>query len=128
MKFYRGKEFSNPFIIDNLEPSTVTMKHQFFLEKNNSNQTFNPHRSPPTALMAAARYEKMIEAFGGRGFCARKTDEINRYLTEITKDEERVALLNILISPMSSRKTQVNNRYRLMCTKIFCMLRQVSYL
>lgn len=78
--------------------------------------------------MAAARYEKMIEAFGGRGFCARKTDEINRYLTEITKDEERVALLNILISPMSSRKTQVNNRYRLMCTKIFCMLRQVSYL
>lgn len=62
--------------------------------------------SPPTALMAAARYEKMIEAFGGRGFCARKCEEINKYLTEITKDEERVALLNILISPMSSRKTQ----------------------
>lgn len=89
---------------------------------------FNPHRSPPTALMAAARYEKMIEAFGGRGFCARKCEEINKYLTEITKDEERVALLNILISPMSSRKTQVNNRNSSMCTKLFCMPRHVTYL
>nr|XP_022297186.1 uncharacterized protein LOC111106696 [Crassostrea virginica] len=62
--------------------------------------------SPPTALMAAARYEKMIEAFGGRGYCARTTDEINKYLTEVTKDPERVALVNILISAMSSRKTQ----------------------
>lgn len=57
--------------------------------------------------MAAARYEKMIEAFGGRGYCARTTDEINKYLTEVTKDPERVALVNILISAMSSRKTQV---------------------
>jgi thiamine pyrophosphate-dependent acetolactate synthase large subunit-like protein len=64
-------------------------------------------RSPPTALIAAARYEKMIEAFGGRGYLAKTTDEINKYLTEVTKDPERVALLNILISPMSMRKQQV---------------------
>ncbi|XP_048731281.2 2-hydroxyacyl-CoA lyase 1-like [Ostrea edulis] len=62
--------------------------------------------SPPTALIAAARYEKMIEAFGGRGYVAKTTDEINKYLTEVTKDPERVALINILISPMSMRKQQ----------------------
>lgn len=65
---------------------------------------FNFYRLFFIVLMVVVRYEKMIEVFGGRGFCVRKCEEINKYLTEIIKDEERVAFFNILISFMSFRK------------------------
>ncbi|KAK3108560.1 hypothetical protein FSP39_010665 [Pinctada imbricata] len=62
--------------------------------------------SPPTSLIPAARYEKMIEAFGGKGYCARTTEQIKAAFTEALQNKQQVSLINIIISPMAQRKTQ----------------------
>jgi len=51
---------------------------------------------PATALSPNSRYEKIIEAFGGKGYFATKPDEIKSSLKEALK-EKVPTLINIMI-------------------------------
>eukprot|EP01112_Ceratiomyxa_fruticulosa_P008941 TRINITY_DN2325_c0_g3_i1.p1 TRINITY_DN2325_c0_g3~~TRINITY_DN2325_c0_g3_i1.p1 ORF type:complete len:550 (-),score=108.98 TRINITY_DN2325_c0_g3_i1:97-1746(-) len=59
-----------------------------------------PIQIPPTALTPGTRYEKIIEAFGGKGYFVTNVDELRKTLHEVfdTKVEKKVpVLLNIMI-------------------------------
>ncbi|GAB1599297.1 2-hydroxyacyl-CoA lyase 1-like isoform X1 [Argonauta hians] len=61
---------------------------------------------PPTALSPELRYDKIIEAFGGRGMLVRSAQDLYNGLKTALEDEENAYLLNILIDPVATRKTQ----------------------
>ncbi|MEQ4694602.1 oxalyl-CoA decarboxylase [Providencia manganoxydans] len=52
----------------------------------------------PTALMAGARYDKMIEAFGGIGYNATTPDEIQQAL-KAGLESGKLTLINVVIDP-----------------------------
>ena len=67
-------------------------------------------RAPPTALLPKARYERIIEAFGGKGFCAETPDELSTALKNAfdeTRKNKKPVLINVMISPYADRKPQV---------------------
>ncbi|KAJ8313530.1 hypothetical protein KUTeg_008091, partial [Tegillarca granosa] len=63
-------------------------------------------RSPPTSLMASARYEKMIEAFGGKGYFVRTAEELKHSFSTALQNKDQVSIINVAINPMSQRKPQ----------------------
>ena len=68
------------------------------------------YRAPPTALLPKARYERIIEAFGGKGFFAETPDELRTALKsafEETRNIKKPVLINVMISPYADRKPQV---------------------
>ena len=67
-------------------------------------------RAPPTALLPKARYERIIGAFGGKGFFAETPDELRTALAsafEETRKIKKPVLINVMISPYADRKPQV---------------------
>jgi 2-hydroxyacyl-CoA lyase 1 len=68
--------------------------------------TLDPNRPPlPVAYYPNARYEKVIEAFGGDGYFCETPDELKTALkTAMAKD--KAAVINVMISPQSQRKPQ----------------------
>ena len=67
-------------------------------------------RAPPTALLPKARYERIIGAFGGKGFFAETPDELRTALEsafEETRKIKKPVLINVMISPYADRKPQV---------------------
>ncbi|KAL9966447.1 hypothetical protein ACROYT_G024524 [Oculina patagonica] len=66
-------------------------------------------RAPPTALMPKTRYERIIEAFGGKGFFAETPDELRTALKSAfdgTRKNKKPVLINVMISPYADRKPQ----------------------
>lgn len=67
-------------------------------------------RAPPTALQPNTRYERIIEAFGGKGFFAETPDELRTALKSAFEETSKVkkpVLINVMISPYADRKPQV---------------------
>ena len=68
-------------------------------------------RFPPTALQPNTHYEKIIEAFGGKGYFAETPDELRAALKsafEETSKAKKPVLINVMISPYADRKPQVH--------------------
>lgn len=68
-------------------------------------------RFPPTALQPNTHYEKIIEAFGGKGYFAETPDELRAALKsafEETRKAKKPVLINVMISPYADRKPQVH--------------------
>ena len=53
---------------------------------------------PTTVFVTDARYDKMMEAFGGRGYYATSPDELKRMVDE-AMDAGKPALINAVIDP-----------------------------
>lgn len=62
--------------------------------------------APPVTLLPDARYDEVMNAFGGRGFLVRTEEELCSALKLSLSDWERPSLLNVLIDPASDRKQQ----------------------
>uniref|UniRef100_A0A8K9WZS9 2-hydroxyacyl-CoA lyase n=1 Tax=Oncorhynchus mykiss TaxID=8022 RepID=A0A8K9WZS9_ONCMY len=62
--------------------------------------------APPVTLLPEARYDEVMNAFGGRGFLVRTEEELRSALQLSLSDWERPSLLNVLIDPSSDRKQQ----------------------
>ena len=60
---------------------------------------------PPGALLPGARYEKVIEAFGGRGYFVERPEELLPALTA-ANEGDGPALVHITINPRAQRKPQ----------------------
>ena len=59
----------------------------------------------PNALIYGARYDKMMEAFGGKGLFVEKPKDIRKALDEAMKFPGP-ALVNVVLSQSSARKEQ----------------------
>ncbi|XP_073237038.1 2-hydroxyacyl-CoA lyase 1-like [Porites lutea] len=79
-------------------------------EKSWSECEVDPARgAPPTALKPNTHYERIIEAFAGKGYFAETPEELNTALTfafEETKKVKKPVLINVMISPYADRKPQ----------------------
>ncbi|XP_028413402.1 2-hydroxyacyl-CoA lyase 1-like isoform X2 [Dendronephthya gigantea] len=62
--------------------------------------------APPTALSPSARYEKIIQAFGGTGYFVKTPQELNHALKEAFEKTNEASLINVMIDPFSQRKQQ----------------------
>lgn len=62
----------------------------------------------PIFLSPDARYEKIIEAFGGKGYYAETADQLDSSLRTSFSNSKRgdASLINVMINPVSSRKEQ----------------------
>ena len=60
---------------------------------------------PPGVLLPGARYEKMIDAFGGRGYYVSESSELEPALRE-ANEGEGPAIVNVAIDPRARRKPQ----------------------
>ena len=65
----------------------------------------DPARVPPGAYTPNARYERIIEAFGGKGYFVTTPDELKPTLREAV-DSPVPTIVNIMIDPKSQRKPQ----------------------
>ncbi|XP_059171607.1 2-hydroxyacyl-CoA lyase 1-like [Physella acuta] len=61
---------------------------------------------PPTSLQPNTRYEKIIEAFGGKGYFVRTKEELKNSMEAAVQDTKRPSVINVMIDPMAQRKTQ----------------------
>ena len=61
---------------------------------------------PPTSLLPAVRYERMMGMFGLEGALCRTVPEIEAALAAALADATRPHLINVLINPMATRKAQ----------------------
>jgi len=59
----------------------------------------------PNTYTPNARYDKVSEAFGGRGFFVNTPDELRKALHEAAQ-ESMPTLINVMINPQSTRKAQ----------------------
>jgi 2-hydroxyacyl-CoA lyase 1 len=66
----------------------------------------DPSRPPmPTSLLPQARYEKVIEAFGGQGWFVERPDELRPALDKAFASG-KPSIVNIMINPSAQRKPQ----------------------
>lgn len=65
----------------------------------------DPENVPPGAYVPNARYEKIIEAFGGKGHFVTKVAELDPTLREAVADPTP-SIVNIMIDPRAQRKPQ----------------------
>jgi 2-hydroxyacyl-CoA lyase 1 len=65
----------------------------------------DPENVPPFAYTVNARYEKIIEAFGGKGYCVTSPAELGPTLKEAFNDP-MPNVVNVLINPRAQRKPQ----------------------
>lgn len=63
---------------------------------------------PPTTLLPSARYEKITEMFGGKGFYVKTIEELKAALKESIARKNEISVIHISISPYAQRKPQVN--------------------
>jgi 2-hydroxyacyl-CoA lyase 1 len=59
----------------------------------------------PNALIYGARYDKMMEAFGGKGWFVENPKDLKSALEQATA-HKGPALVNVMISQESARKPQ----------------------
>lgn len=70
--------------------------------------TLKDNTPPPgTCLLPNARYEKIAEAFGGKGYFASTPKEVHDSFKAALADTSNVSIVNIMISPYAARKPQV---------------------
>jgi 2-hydroxyacyl-CoA lyase 1 len=62
-------------------------------------------RIPPSVYLPNARYEKVMEAFGGRGWYVERPDDLGPALAAAIADP-RPSLVNVMIHPRAQRKPQ----------------------
>jgi 2-hydroxyacyl-CoA lyase 1 len=60
---------------------------------------------PPSAYTIGARYEKVIEGFGGKGWFADTPESLSRALKE-AMSEKVPTIVNVMIDPRAGRKPQ----------------------
>lgn len=65
----------------------------------------DPEHVPPSAYIPDAHYEKIAEAFGGRGWFVTEPDELEPVLREALADP-KANIVNIMISAKAQRKPQ----------------------
>ena len=65
----------------------------------------DPARIPPSVYVPNAHYERVIEAFGGRGFFVTKPDELGPTLKEALADPSP-NVVTVMIDPRAQRKPQ----------------------
>jgi 2-hydroxyacyl-CoA lyase 1 len=65
----------------------------------------DPARVPPSAYTPQARYEKMAEIYGGKGFFVTRPEELRPVLEEALATP-KPSIVNIMISAKSQRKPQ----------------------
>jgi 2-hydroxyacyl-CoA lyase 1 len=66
----------------------------------------DPSRPPmPTSYVPQARYEKVIEAFGGQGWFVERPDELRPALDKAFASG-KPSIVNIMINPSAQRKPQ----------------------
>ncbi len=65
----------------------------------------DPNRVPVNAYVPNARYERVIEAFGGKGYFATTPEELSRSLKEALHDP-MPNIVNVMIDPRAQRKPQ----------------------
>ena len=58
-------------------------------------------------MLPSARYEKIIQAFGGTGYFVKTPQELNQALREAFEKASEPSLINVMIDPFSQRKQQV---------------------
>jgi len=68
----------------------------------------DPKKIPPSAYTINARYEKMIEGFGGKGYFADTPESLARALKEALADP-MPTIVNVMIDPRAGRKPQKFN-------------------
>lgn len=61
---------------------------------------------PPSCLTAGAHYERMVEAFGGKGYFARTAEQLKSSLTTALTSKDQISLINVMINPQAQRKPQ----------------------
>ncbi len=66
---------------------------------------FDRDRVPPTVYTPKARYEKMIEGFGGKGYYAETSEELALALKEALA-QKVPTIVNVMIDPKAARKPQ----------------------
>jgi 2-hydroxyacyl-CoA lyase 1 len=66
---------------------------------------FDPDRVPPSVYTLGARYERIAEAFGGRGWCVERVKDLGPALKEALADP-MPSIVNVLIDPKADRKPQ----------------------
>lgn len=62
--------------------------------------------NPPTVLMPNARYEKILEAFGGNGYYCNTPEEITKALKQSMANTKQASMVNVMISTMADRREQ----------------------
>merc|ERR1712232_1270144 len=70
--------------------------------------TLDPSFIPPTVLIPRARYEKIADAFGGKGFFVDHPDQLKGALDEAMASKVPT-IVNIMIAPAVDRKPQKFN-------------------
>ncbi len=60
---------------------------------------------PPGAFVPNARYEKVIEAFGGKGYFVETPEELREALRE-SFDSGETTLINVMLDPVAKRRPQ----------------------
>ena len=60
---------------------------------------------PPLVYTPQARYEKMIEGFGGKGYFATTPDELSSALKDALA-QDTPTIVNVAIDPRAKRKPQ----------------------
>uniref|UniRef100_T1JB33 2-hydroxyacyl-CoA lyase 1 n=1 Tax=Strigamia maritima TaxID=126957 RepID=T1JB33_STRMM len=65
--------------------------------------------TPPTALTPNIRYERMSEMFGAKGFYVNTIPELQQAVKEALAIKDQPCIINVMIDPMSQRKTQEFN-------------------
>jgi 2-hydroxyacyl-CoA lyase 1 len=91
----------------------VTCRHRLpitFIVLNNNGigggpSELDPQRIPVNAYTPGARYERVIEAFGGKGHFAQTPAELARSLKEALRDP-MPNLINVMLDPRAQRKPQ----------------------
>ncbi|MEE8386713.1 MAG: oxalyl-CoA decarboxylase [Dehalococcoidia bacterium] len=68
----------------------------------------DPERIPPNSYLPNAHYEKVIEAFGGKGYFVTTPDELGPALKDALADP-MPNIVNIMIDPRAQRKPQKFN-------------------
>ena len=66
---------------------------------------FEPDEVPTSAYTIGARYEKIIESFGGKGYLVTKASELEPTL-EAAFEDPMPNIVNVLIDPHAQRKPQ----------------------
>ncbi|KGL77697.1 2-hydroxyacyl-CoA lyase 1, partial [Tinamus guttatus] len=62
--------------------------------------------APPVSLLPNAHYERIMSAFGGKGYFVTRPEELQDALKASVADGHTPALINVLIDPRSERKKQ----------------------
>jgi len=60
----------------------------------------------PTGLTPSARYDKIIEAFGGKGYLVSTRQELKQAFSACLSSARQTSLINVIISPNSGKKAQ----------------------